>query len=374
MNENRNIQKKKSYYYSIKDDMELFPDALFIIVYGGRGTGKTYGGLRELVETNTKFVFIKRTLEDIKLLTAGNKIGTKHEEGDAVVDLSPFKPLNRDFGWNIRAFGTYPGMGAFFKCDTKHNPVGDAVGYIAALSGIGKIKGFDMTDAKIMMFDEFCPKSYEIISKNEATEILDMYKTINRDREHRGQPPLMLWAFANSDNVVCPLIEAFDLIDVLAEMALKHKEYYYNPETRVLLHKLQTSEEFLAKEAESPIYKATATSRWTKMALDNDFAFNDFSQIGKASLKNMICEARVLYGDRWHFVYYSPDEHTRYVTYTNHNKEPRLQFDLNRNSNKKQFCTYAERKVLQIYYGVDDAKFESYSLYDLYYNARKKLG
>lgn len=367
------MSKKKSYYYDVRDDIAKYPDAVFIITYGGRGTGKTYSALRTVIEDNTKFVFIKRTLEDVKLLTAGNKIGKTKDAGTIDFDASPFKPLNRDFEWNIRAFSAYPGLGGFFSCDKNNNPVGDPKGYIAALSGIGKIKGYDLSDCDVMIYDEFCPKSYEVVSKHEETEILDMYKTVMRDREHRGRAPLKLWAFANSDNVVCPLTQAFDLLNVLAEMAINDQEYYYDPEKRLLLHKLKTAEEFIEKEAQSPIYKAAAGSKWAKMALSNDFAFNDFSQVGKMPLKNMICEAKVLYNNKTHFVYYSPETAARYITYTNHNKQPMLQFDLNKLTHKKQFVSFAELKVMGFMYGGIEPSFEKYDLFDLYTTARRKL-
>lgn len=367
-------KKKKSYYYDIRDDLKKYPDAIFVFVYGGRGTGKTYSGLRTVIEDNIKFTFVKRTLEDVKLLTAGNKLGRKKDEEQADLDTSPFKPLNRDFGWNIRAFSTYPGLGGFFKCDHTNNPVGDPKGYITALSGIGKIKGYDLSDSDVMIFDEFCPKSYEVISKNEDTEILDMYKTIMRDREHRGKKPLKLWAFANADNVVCPLMEAFGLINVLAEMAIKDQEYYYNPVTKVLLHKLKTSPEFIEKESQSPIYQATAGSKWARMALSNDFAYNDFSQVQKKSLKNMICEAKVYYDNRWHFVYYSHENASRYITYSNYNKQPILEFNLDKTTHKKKFVEYAMNKVLQVYYGTEEPYFETFDLFNVYANSRKKFG
>ena len=182
---------KKTYYYNVNNDMETYPEAIFIFTFGGRGTGKTYGALKTVIDKNMKFAFIKRTIEDVKLLTAGNKLGKKKEEGDASFDASPFKPLNRDFGYNIRAFSVYPGLGAFYNCDENNNAEGEPLGYITALSAVGKIKGFDLSDVDVMIFDEFCPKSFEVVSKNEDSMILDMYKTLSRDREHRGRKPLL---------------------------------------------------------------------------------------------------------------------------------------------------------------------------------------
>lgn len=366
-------KKEKSYYYDLEQDIKNYPDAVFIFVIGGRGTGKTYSTLKYLYKNRIIFTFIKRTMDDIKLLCTGNKLGVKKEDDSPVIDCSPFKPLNRDFNTNVRAFQTYQSLGAFYNCDSKNNPVGNPVGYIAALSGISKVKGFDLSDSDVLFFDEYIPKIYDRNTANEDVQILDMYKTISRDREHRGKAPLKFIAMANSDNIDSPLANAFNLVNELATMVQNNQEYYYNPDTRVLIHKLKTSDEFIEKESQSPIYKATAGSKWARMALENDFAFNDFSQIKKVNLKNMICEAKVFYNNKIHFVYYSPESAARYVTYSNYNKDPMIEFNLDKKTHIKKFCTYAENKVLQIYYGCDEPYFEKYDLYSLYINCRKKL-
>lgn len=368
------MKKKKSYYYDVADDLERYPELNFLITYGGRSTGKTYSCLKYVIQHNMKFVFIKRTLEDVKLLTSGNKLGRTKEMFTTDFDASPFKPLNRDFNWNIRAFSVYPGLGGFYKCDKSNNPVGDPVGYIVALSGIGKIKGFDLSDADVMIYDEFCPKAYEIVSKNEETEILDLYKTVSRDREHRGKKPLQLWAMANSDSVVCPLTQAFNLLNTLAEMAINDTEYYYNEETTLLLHKLKTSSEFIEQEGKSPIYRAAAGSKWASMALGNNFAFTDFSMVGRVPMKNLICEARVFYNNKTHFVYYSPETSMRYITYTSYNKAPMLEFNLDKVTHKQQFIRYVELKVLGLLWGNTEPRFEKFDLFDLYTRTRKLLG
>ena len=35
-------------------------EAVFIFIYGGRGTGKTYGALKEMKEGNHKFIYMRR--------------------------------------------------------------------------------------------------------------------------------------------------------------------------------------------------------------------------------------------------------------------------------------------------------------------------
>ena len=60
------------YYYDIEDDLQEFNDFWCYIVIGGRNTGKTYSCLKSCYKSKRKFVFIKRTMEDVNLLCHNN--------------------------------------------------------------------------------------------------------------------------------------------------------------------------------------------------------------------------------------------------------------------------------------------------------------
>ena len=57
------------------------------------------------IEDNVQFAFMKRTMEDIDLLCS--------KKNDVQFDVSPFKPLNRDFGWNIHPVKIKKGIAGF---------------------------------------------------------------------------------------------------------------------------------------------------------------------------------------------------------------------------------------------------------------------
>ena len=85
-------------YYSIKPDIEKYKDFWCFVVVGGRNTGKTYGALKYMYESGQKFIFIKRTNDEVKMICSkGAKSGMK-------ADISPFKSINRDLNINIQAF------------------------------------------------------------------------------------------------------------------------------------------------------------------------------------------------------------------------------------------------------------------------------
>ena len=139
-------------YYDIKDDLAAYPDAWAYLAWSKRGPGKTYSTRRYMKENGIRFVFIKRTIEDIKTLCAtGIRRGVDF-------DVSPWVPLNRDFGWNVQPVPILKGIAGFYECDDEDKPHGDPIGFAVALSATKDIKGFDMSVADFIVFDEFIPR------------------------------------------------------------------------------------------------------------------------------------------------------------------------------------------------------------------------
>ena len=245
----------KQYYYNIRNDFDRYPKATVLIVFGGRSTGKTYSTLDDMRVNKKKFVFIKRTIDDVKLLCSGQTYGQKPNEKNRFrIDASPFKPINRDKGCNIKAFQYYNGVGGFYHCNEENEPIGDAIGYMFALSAVAKFKGFDLSDCEYLIFDEFVPKPYERVNKKEGEQLLDLIKTIERDRNHRGLPPLKIILLANADNVASPVTQTFNITDMIAKMSMSKQEYYYDEEKHLMLHNIKMSKAFMDNERKSDIY------------------------------------------------------------------------------------------------------------------------
>lgn len=59
---------KKQIYYDVRDDIMKYPKAWCFLVWSKRGPGKTYSTLRMCIEEDHKFVFMKRTIEDVNLM------------------------------------------------------------------------------------------------------------------------------------------------------------------------------------------------------------------------------------------------------------------------------------------------------------------
>ncbi len=177
-------------YYDIKDDLRKYPEAVVVVAYSRRGVGKTYSALKACIEDHFPIVYIKRTIEDINLICSAN----------SSFDTSPFKPLNRDLGTNIKPKKIANGIGAFYQMDDSGEPIGEPCAYAIALSAIKNIKGIDLSECEWMVFDEFIPQISETrVLTTEGEALQDVYATVARGREKRGKEPLKLLRFANAE-------------------------------------------------------------------------------------------------------------------------------------------------------------------------------
>ena len=353
------------YYYDIKNDIRDFPDCWAYFIWSGRNTGKTYSTLSYMLETGSRFIFLKRTIEDVKLILSGSgKIGTKVSQYGA--DFSPFKAINRDKGTRIRAFGLYKGyIGGFWECDDQNQPILDPIGYIVALNAVSKVKGFDLSDCDYLIFDEFIPQNWERVDKEEGKQLLDLYMTVSRDREHRGRPPLKLICLANPTNVNCPIFQELEIADDASYMAIQGHEYY---QTRgMLLHNIRMGNDFRDKEESMPALLALQGTRWHDAALGEGFAYQDMTMIRKINLKGYRCMIKILYRKYEWYIYQNGP-----LWYCCTSKGDPLDgaYDLNTDADVRRFFQNWQIELKQTF-SEGLLYFKTYTMYDVIINFRK---
>lgn len=345
-------------YYDIRDDLKAYPDAWCYLVWSKRGPGKTYSTLRMCIEDKKKFVFIKRTIEDVKMLCASGK----HKNIN--FDVSPFVPLNRDFGWHIVPVKIEKGLAGFYWCNENNEPCGDPVGYCVALSIATDVKGFDMSECDYMIFDEFIPKRYETIKRNEGDSMLDIYMTISRDRVERGRGELKLICLANATSINNPTFMVLDVMDIASFMDMSNREFQYLEKRRILLHEIPGQE--VEEKDMTGIEIAMKGTEWAEMAFGGHFAYDDFSNVSHIRLKGYAPVCSVIYKKK-HFYIYQKDGFY-YMTSSKANNAP--EYDLNRENEQKRFFYDYVGALMES--NIDGKmKFETYSMYDLLVNYKK---
>ena len=356
------IENFEDGYYHFAKDFQEYPEAACYVVWSRRGPGKTYSFLRYCIDNELFFIYMKRTNDDVELLCTGM------EHPDLQMDLDPFVPLCRDFGWNIKPQLISKGIGGFYECNEEGKPVGAPLGLIVSMNRVTKVKGSEMSKASFICFDEFIPQSTEIVRRQEGNAFADFAMTAIRDKAKRGQR-MQLVLFANAEEISTPLTNAFELVDDMAELAWSKNSHYYNRDRRLLLHHINQSEIPLTKEElESDMFVLMKGTAWAQKAFFGDFANNDFSNVKKLSVKNMKCLHKIHYKNKDMYVYVRPSDNMHYMTYS---RGPFIyEWDLNKENDQKLFWI-EHGQELRVDCIEGNMKFEKYSFYDLIVNYKQ---
>lgn len=358
-------RKKTKLYYEVKDDLAAYPEAWCYAVVGGRNTGKTYGGLRYFYEEHKPIVFTKRTNDDIDLLCAGHTLGK--QGGEAEVDFSPYKSINRDLGTHVMAYKIQTGLGGFYNT-ADGSAVGAPVSYLVSLNAVHKVKGFDLSESEAMIVDEFIPQPWERVNRSEGIQMLELYKTISRDRVLRGRGELKLILFANAVNIWSPITDTLKISDVIADMVRRGQEVRYDKARGIFIRILKTGAEMMDAEENTGLYRAMHDTPWGRMAFNNDFAYNDFTKVKKIPLKGYkgLCSV-AKGGDVW-YLYYN-DDGNYYMCMSRHDLGNH--YDLSVEMEQKAFYYDVVIDVLNA--AIDGrAWFEAYGMYDLIANYKRR--
>lgn len=352
-------------YYNIEDDIKAYPDAWCYAIVGGRNTGKTYGTLKYHLLEKLTTCFLKRTNKDVDLLCLGHRLGEK--SGNYEVDLSPYKSINRDLGTHVMAYKIDDGLGAFYE-DVDGSPSGKPKSYLLSLNAVHKYKGFDLSECYSITFDEFIPQNYERVSSKEGEQLMELYKTVARDRVERGKEELKLFLLANAVNVFNYTFDVLEITDVVAEMSIKHQHTLYIEDRGIFIRLLETPEEMMQYEKQTGIYRAMGGTAWGRMAFGNEFAYNDFSNIKRVSLKNYKPLIELNYKSKTFYIYVG---NSGYYMTTCKNKMPFV-YDLDKEMDQRRF--YYEQCIDLLNASIEGRMyFDTYSMYDLIVNYKKRF-
>lgn len=354
------------YYYDIKEDLQAFPDAWCMVLIGGRNIGKTYSTLKHYLQEDIPIAFVKRTNEDVDLLCAGNQLGKKGAEFSA--DFSPYKAVNRDTGETVKAFKIRNGIGAFYRTNEDGSAYGMPCSYLVSLHAVSKVKGFDLSECKAVVFDEFVPQPWERVNRKEGEQLMDLYKTVARDSLERTGEELKLILLANAVNVYNPTCEILELTDIIAEMDMIGTELVYLEERGILIRLLQTPDAMMEEERRSGLYQSMARTAWGRMAFGNTFAYNDFSKVKKQALKGYRPLCAVELKEKTWYLYIKEDI---YYMCRSRNRVEEV-YDLNEESEQKRF--YYDF-VIELQNATIEKRisFETYGMYDLIMNYKKRF-
>lgn len=246
--------------------------ATYIFIVGARAIGKTFGALKEAIDSTKKFIFMRRTQTQVDMIKSD--------------ELNPFNALTSVLGKNYKFMmkninknitGVYK---AAFDYEKQLDVIADGnpLGYIMALSTVSNIRGFDASDVDLLIYDEFIGEKHEKPIASEGTAFLNAIETISRNRELSGSKPLKVICMANSSDLANPIFLELKLITICEKMLSKGKDYVYLPDRDIAIYMLHDSP-ISKKKQKTSLYKLAGDSDFSRMSLHNEFNKEYFGQV-----------------------------------------------------------------------------------------------
>lgn len=244
-------------------------------IWGGRGTGKTYGFLQDVrYDHPRKFLILRRTQKQIDLLRKPA--------------FNPFKPVDLDHGQYTvcRKDGE---LGVFYQgkeLDGKIEPSGPPLGYAVALSTVHNVRGIDLSDVEIIIYDEYIPEPHERPIRDEYLAFLNAMETIGRNRELQGRLPVQFVGLSNANSLGNPYFLGLRVIRVVDQMLSSGRQIWTDPERGLMLVNITASPISQAK-AETSLYKLAGQGEFAEMSLGNEFSQDVCSRQGSIPLAEL---------------------------------------------------------------------------------------
>ena len=244
----------------------------FIVIIGKRQIGKTYNVLKLMLDSDKRFILLRGVKTEMDMLK--RNVNSPFEKIHGYEKRIVFKS-ETEYTATINRYDT----------DEDGNENTTQIGMLAALSSIGRIRGFNGDIYSDVVYDEFIPESHLLKVRHGDDAFDNMYTTIAGNRELEGKKPLRVWLLSNSNDLDNDILKALDITDVVERMSLRGEE------TRMLVDRgimilLPDSKVITEKRKQTALYRAIGgNSKFAKMAYENAFAYNDYTDVGQLPLQ-----------------------------------------------------------------------------------------
>lgn len=247
---------KNGLFLNITDELLLNVNLLF----GNRGPGKTYSIIWHRIEnalkdpSKHKFIWLRDSETVVKKL-ASSGITAPIEADHPEIGHTIIKKQDNNY-----CFINEP------KTDKEC-----VIGYLMALSTFHNARGLDYSDVDTIVFDEMMPEEGTIIRKGQGALWLNMYESVNRNRELKGQPPVKVIFLSNTNCLYSEILEDFGLSTIVERMQLNDIKSYRDAD--VWIEFLEAAEYTQAK-SKTLLYRLSKNRKFNDMALNNKFNDN----------------------------------------------------------------------------------------------------
>lgn len=248
----------------------------YTVIISLRGGGKTYGYLDYSLTSSERFMYFRRNEKSLRL--AVDK------------EFHIYKELNMNRGRNIQP-RMLPkiGIGQFMDMDD-----GEIIGYAANLGtfasvrSIGNVKTLGL---QWLVFDEFIPQPDEIRRYDLYKAWSNAEETLVRNTAITGGSEVRRLLMANSDTIYGDIVTGYRIGDAYMEMQERGIEVMeYSPDMVLLRPGCAKLADLKANTA---LYRVTAGSEFSDIALGNKFLIEDRPHIKRKNLQEYVAVAAI---------------------------------------------------------------------------------
>ncbi len=240
-------------YANIAAMLEM-SESPFLFAIGGRGTGKTYGAAAWCMEHERgRFCWVRRRDKEIATMKSGKPFG------------------------NVPAFDGCIWKGtkeATYILDSDRELVCPVIPWATS----GNVTGLDLEYVNMIVFEEFIAKKGTVAIPDEYIIWNALQETVGRNRELEGKPPLRSLHISNSDSLNSELLIRLELVPVIVRMRAEGVTRWTSPDGLVTIWDYVGSP-ISERKKQTTLYRLTQGTNYSRMALDNEFAFDDFSDV-----------------------------------------------------------------------------------------------
>lgn len=298
-------------YLNLKKVLQVCKQATFLYIFGGRGTGKTYGGIEHCLNLkNDPDINSEDYLPMIFMRRRGCEIEATFSEG---AQDNPFTDIAEDYGldfYYVPPKKRKPGMLYWGIKEEVEDENGDItyelkpdydrglIAYTCSLSTFAGVRGFGgFRKVKTIIYDEFIKEPTVPNMRGEFNALMSMYETVNRNRElpktdENGddipgseQPPVKLIAFANANDFNNPYFKGYG-ISTDVEKMVKDKQFVKVWQHRHLgIVNVTDDSPISQKKKHTHLYESIQGTDYYKMAVENKFEEDDSEVIKSEDLR-----------------------------------------------------------------------------------------
>lgn len=319
----------KPEFYDIRREVD-FKKYVIAILIGGRGIGKTYSTLDMLYEYRMfhvkqgnetgKFIYVRNT--DKQLLKCRSDLG------------NPFKAWNLDHGRSVQFV---PCDDDFLIVEKNGNDTID-LGYAFSLSTCQNIRGTSFPDVDFVVLDEFIQKRK--LTYPQFENFIDLYETVNRNRELFGEPPVKAVLLSNSQHLGNDILDGFNLIQKIEKIKREKGSGSFHVK-QLYCSILPDDNEITNAKRNTAMMNIIDGTKIASEFLDNDFSHDSFYNIARRPVKEYVpvCSIDDIY------IYRHKTNGSYYACESRHQRDPYTSLDTLPAFRKKYMAVFRERAI-----------------------------